>query len=112
MIMHPTLPEINGTILKAKKYNCTLKKYGSQAEQAGENFFIEMVKICKKQGRGFIAYEWPKPIRNGLSRKQPKLSYVKLNKEWNWIIGSGIYIDDAIKQTIKDLKGSIKKNEI
>lgn len=40
--------------------------------------------------------------------KYPKLSYVKEFKEWGWVIGSGIYIDDlnaAFVQTV--LKDSI-----
>ncbi len=28
----------------------------------------------------------------------PKLSYVKLFKPWNWIIGTGIYIEDVHKE--------------
>jgi methyl-accepting chemotaxis protein len=27
-----------------------------------------------------------------------KISYLKLNKEWNWIVGSGIYVDDVKAQ--------------
>jgi len=38
-----------------------------------------------------VDYYWPK---YGADKPQPKLSFVKLFKQWNWIIGTGIYIDD------------------
>ena len=34
----------------------------------------------------------------GVEAPQPKISYVKLFPQWNWVIGSGIYIDDVQKE--------------
>jgi methyl-accepting chemotaxis protein len=34
---------------------------------------------------------WPKP---GSSTPVPKVSYVKLYRDWGWVIGTGIYVDD------------------
>ena len=31
----------------------------------------------------------------GKSRPQPKISFVKMFAKWDWIIGSGIYLDDV-----------------
>ena len=38
---------------------------------------------------------WPKP---GETTPKPKLSYVKLYPRWNWVIGSGIFIEDIRAQ--------------
>jgi len=43
-------------------------------------------------------YYWPKP---GEAKPVPKTSHVKLFSEWQWIIGSGIYIDDVKKELAK-----------
>lgn len=86
MIMHPTVPSLNGTILDDEKYNCALGK--------GENLFVAMASIARKNGAGFVDYLWPKPTAQGLTEDQPKLSYVKLYAPLGWIIGTGVYIDD------------------
>ncbi len=57
----------------------------------GKKIIQGMVDVCKAKGEGFVDYEWPKPGRAG---PEPKISYVKLFPEWDWIIGSGIYVDD------------------
>ncbi len=38
----------------------------------------------------------PKP---GFDKPQPKLSYVAGFAPWNWVIGTGVYIDDLKAQT-------------
>jgi len=83
MVMHPMKPELNGKDISGSK------------DPNGKHLFVEMVNVCKKDGAGFVDYMWPKP---GVDKPQPKISYVKLFPQWNWIIGSGIYIDDVQKE--------------
>ncbi|MEA3359829.1 MAG: cache domain-containing protein [Thermodesulfobacteriota bacterium] len=45
-------------------------------------------------------------------KPQPKLSFVRLFKEWGWIIGTGAYLDDIearVEQRRMDLKKELKK---
>ena len=79
MIMHPFKPKLNGNDLSSIK------------DPDGKKIFIEFVKVCDDKGEGFVDYSWPK---YGADKPQPKLSFVKLFKDWGWIIGTGIYIDD------------------
>ena len=58
--------------------------------------FVDFVNTVKKSGSGFVPYEWPKP---GFDKPQPKLSYVVGFAPWNWVIGTGVYIDDLKAQT-------------
>lgn len=88
MIMHPIAPALNGQVLDNPKYNV--------AYNDNTNLFKAFVDVCSENGEGFVDYLWPKPTENGVTEDQPKLSYVKLIPEWNWIIGTGIYVDDAI----------------
>ncbi len=96
MIMHPTIPELNGKILNDPKFNCALG--------IKKNLFQAFVDVCLKKGSGFVDYLWPKPTKYGLSIDQAKISYVALFKPWNWVIGTGVYLDDIQNEANKRLK--------
>ncbi|BAI81310.1 methyl-accepting chemotaxis protein [Deferribacter desulfuricans SSM1] len=98
MIMHPIAKQLNGKILDNPKYNVA---------DGNENLFVAMVKVTQKSGDGFVRYKWPKP---GNKKPQPKLSYVKRFEQWNWIIGTGEYIDDIMKLIVK--KENEKRKEV
>jgi methyl-accepting chemotaxis protein len=80
MVMHPTKQKLNGQDLSGLK------------DPNGKLIFVEMVEVCKKEGSGFVQYEWSKP---GFDQPVPKISFVKLFVPWNWVIGSGIYMEDV-----------------
>jgi len=84
MLMHPIKPEMVGNDLSNYK------------DPNGRLLFVDFVEAVKKDGAGFVAYEWPKP---GFDKPQPKLSYVVGFAPWNWVIGTGVYIDDLKAQT-------------
>jgi methyl-accepting chemotaxis protein len=92
MIMHPIKPELEGKDLSDFK------------DPNGKLIFKEMIKVCQESQEGFVEYLWPKP---GFDKPVPKLSYVKLFDKWNWIVGTGIYLDD-IKKTVSEKKAQIK----
>ena len=79
MVMHPYKPQLNGTDLS------------DSADPNGKKLFLEMAKVCRKDGEGFVNYAWPK---YGSDKPEPKISYVKLFKKWGWVVGTGVYIDD------------------
>jgi methyl-accepting chemotaxis protein len=84
MVMHPMKPEMNGNDLSTNK------------DPNGKALFVDFVNVVKKDGAGFVPYEWPKP---GFNQPQPKLSYVVGFAPWSWVIGTGVYIDDLNAQT-------------
>ncbi len=100
MIMHPTVPSLNGTLLNNVKYNCALGKK--------QNLFQAFVDVTEDNGEGFVDYLWPKPSKDSLMEEQPKLSFVRSVPEWDWIIGTGIYVDDAVKDALEKSKQDIK----
>ena len=103
MVMHPMKPALDGKDISGLK------------DTKGKNLFVEMVEVCKKNGRGFVEYYWAKPGKDG---EFPKMSYVQLFKPWGWVIGMGEYIDDldhAVleqKNQIDKLAGKITTNSI
>jgi len=79
MIMHPLNPELEG------------KDVSTYTDSAGLAVFAEIVGICRRLGEGAIKYTWPK---SATGKPAAQISYVKLYKPWQWIVGSGFYLDD------------------
>jgi len=80
MLMHPFSKKLIG------------QNIGGMQDKSGKLFFQEMVDVVNRDGAGFVQYDWAKP---GSETAVPKISYVKGFKDWGWIVGSGIYIDDV-----------------
>ncbi|MCK4660729.1 MAG: cache domain-containing protein [Phycisphaerae bacterium] len=80
MVMHPYKPELDG------------KDLSQNADPNGKRLFVDMVEVCKSNGSGFVVYYWPK---YGNNKPVPKISYVQLYKPWNWIVGTGVYLDES-----------------
>lgn len=68
-------------------------------------------KALENKNGSFIEYYWNKPNKTELTKK---IGYVKHIKDWNWIIGSGIYVEDIefSLHTIKKLKEEEIQNNI
>ena len=103
MLMHPTVPSLNGKVLDAPVFNsattgpcrpfCTVER----TADGKKNIFVAFNDVVAKAGEGFVTYNWSKPKAGGGTTEElyEKLSYVKKIDGWNWVIGSGIYIDDV-----------------
>ncbi|WP_261843535.1 methyl-accepting chemotaxis protein [Aliamphritea ceti] len=84
IIMHPIKPSLNGKDASAIK------------DKQGKLLFMAFVDVVNNNGEGFVDYFWAAP--NGSEEQLPKLSYVKGFKAWNWMVGSGIYVNDIDEQ--------------
>jgi methyl-accepting chemotaxis protein len=62
-------------------------------DKVGDKIFVKMVDVAKKSGDGYVQYIWASKKDKNIF--VPKLSYIRLDKEWGWIIGTGIYIDSV-----------------
>ena len=82
MIMHPINTKLEGSDLT------------NYEDPAGTKMFVAFVEVCKTQGAGFVDYMWPHP--NDATKPVPKISYVRSFDGWGWIVGTGIYTDDAL----------------
>lgn len=81
MILHPYVPELNGQDLR------------SYQDRHGKHLFVEMVDETAATGSGFVSYSWQ--WQDDDTRIVPKLSYVKRFNPWQWIIGTGVYLNDV-----------------
>lgn len=84
MIMHPYRTELDGK---------DLTNYKDSEDKSGKKLFVEFVDLIKEKKEGYLEYLWQ--WKNDQLRTAPKLSYVQGIKEWNWIVGTGIYILDV-----------------
>ena len=80
IVTHPINPALN---------NKNMYEY---KDKGGKQIFKEFSDVAKKDGEGFVDYVWPKP---GFEAPQLKVSFVKLFKPYNWVIGTGEYVDDV-----------------
>jgi len=81
MIMHPYRPELDGMELS------------DYTDETGLRVFVEFVKAVSEKNEGYVEYLWQ--WKDDANRIVPKLSYVYKFTPWNWIIGTGVYIDDV-----------------
>lgn len=102
MVMHPTIPALDGKVLDDQKFNCaTSLQQGTEGPivktDGKKNLFQSFVEAAAgEKGEGYVTYLWQKPLPGGgvTAEQYPKLSFVKKFTPWKWIIGSGVYMDD------------------
>lgn len=87
MILHPTVPGLNGKDISRYTKNGKV----ITAEGTDTPMFVEMARLCKDAGEGWVSYLWPSLDDN--SKWVRKMSYVRYFKPWDWIIGTGVYVD-------------------
>ncbi len=74
----------------------------------GDRVIENLIKVAHKGG-GFHYYKWEKPSSGEIA---DKLSYAVALEKWNWMLGTGLYIDDVLAQTNVanlELKSSIDR---
>ncbi|HNC51873.1 MAG TPA: bacteriohemerythrin [Accumulibacter sp.] len=101
MVMHPTVPALDGKVLDEARFNKAISLQagvaGERVSVDGKNLFVGFNEVVAKAGEGYVEYLWPKPVAGGgvSSELFPKLSFVRKFEPWGWVVGSGIYIDDV-----------------
>lgn len=99
-ILYPANPDLEGTNLKYTMLN-------------SEKIVDNLIAIATEHGSGIYGYNWYKPDYES-DKLYPKISYVTLVEELNWVIGSGEYLDnlqDLAKEEItKELEGSLNSD--
>ncbi len=92
MVMHPFKPQLEGKDLSGVK------------DPDGVYLFNEMVKVCEAKGSGYVQYQWQYYGEKG--RIEPKISYVEAFKPWNWIVGTGVYVND-INEKLASMRNAL-----
>lgn len=69
----------------------------------GFAYIKSLISQSKQEGGGFTDYQFPKP---GQTESLPKRAYTKYFEPFDWVIGTGKYVDDIDTQ-IRTLRGSM-----
>ncbi|WP_020206272.1 MULTISPECIES: cache domain-containing protein [Cupriavidus] len=85
-LMHPRQPELVGQDL------------WSLRDPKGEPTIQQLIAAARAGG-GSVRYMWKKPSSQQMA---PKLGYVVGVPQWNWMLGTGIYLDD-VERTLRQL---------
>ncbi len=92
-LVHPILPSLVGqNLLKLQ-------------DQDGD-YLIEALLFQAQSGGGFHEYKWQKPSSGEVV---PKLSYASWLDDWDWMIGTGLYIEDVGRE-VQALRTEINNN--
>ncbi|AZZ91428.1 HAMP domain-containing protein [Hahella sp. KA22] len=79
VVMHPIKPELNGKDATGVK------------DPNGKALFVAFAEKVKADGEGVVDYFWPKP---GFDKPVEKFSFVKGFAPWEWVLGTGAYLND------------------
>lgn len=79
MVMHPVMPDLDNTDV-------------TQVKDGKGLFLFQKFTETAQQGGGWVDYLWPKPGDRSVLIE--KVSYVALFEPWDWVIGTGLYLDD------------------
>lgn len=74
-------------------------------DSQGDNVVKELLKIAA-EGGGFHQYYWNKP---STQTEVKKLAYVVQLPRWNWMLGTGLYMDD-ISQEEESIRKQVEEN--
>jgi methyl-accepting chemotaxis protein len=101
MLMHPLLPELEGTALDSHEFDC--------AGTAGRNLFQVAAQLASARGEGFIRHRCREPYAQPLASPSARFSYVRLFPEWGWLVGTGLSVEEAMQEKLAELTTGISK---
>ncbi len=84
----------------------------NEKNDVGQYFVKDILNLAQEKGEGFYEYQATiNPSTNNIKNSK-KISFIKEFEDWNWVIGTGFYLDKLeqnVSQIKKDLILSNKK---
>ncbi|MFD2262225.1 methyl-accepting chemotaxis protein [Lacibacterium aquatile] len=89
MVMHPIQPDLVG------------KSVAGIKDSDGQAIFQTFTRVAKADvAGGYVHYPWP---RKAGSAPVDKVSFVAYVPQWDWVIGSGVYVDEVRSDALGSL---------
>ncbi|MNV03658.1 Methyl-accepting chemotaxis protein I [compost metagenome] len=85
LLMHPFRADLVGKDMKDFRGDDGVRVYYDQVQLA-------------RAGGGYLGYTWAKP---GEDAPVAKLAFAGMYAPWNWVVSSGVYMDDVQAQALK-----------
>lgn len=92
-LMHPRQPELVG------------RNLWEMRDAQGQPIIQQLIGKAR-DGGGYVQYVWQKPSTRQVT---PKLGYVISLPRWNWMLGTGLYLDD-VQATLAQLDQQVSDN--
>lgn len=92
-LMHPRQPELVG------------RNLWEMRDAKGQPIIQQLIAKAA-EGGGYVQYVWQKPSSLQVT---PKLGYVIALPRWNWMLGTGLYLDD-VHATLAQLDQQVSDN--
>jgi len=73
----------------------------------GKFVIRDMITITRESGEGFYRYAWTKPNTTG--KDFPKIAFIKYFEPFDWLIGTGEYLDDVVNDIQQEVLARIEK---
>ena len=73
----------------------------------GRYVIRDMISVVKESGEGFYRYTWTKPNQTG--KGFPKIAFIKYFEPFDWLIGTGEYLDDVVNDIQQEVLARIEK---
>ncbi len=61
----------------------------------------DMTALAKKEGEGVYIYNWVS--KNDKNKIVPKMSFVKNISDWNWVVGTGVYLEGVKREILTNI---------
>lgn len=96
----------------------TLLMHPKQKESVGENLWTlqdpagkmiiqDLIRVAR-EGGGYETYVWPK-YSTGSRDPKPKRAYITTVPQWNWVLGTGVYLDD-VDDALAEIDSQVSRN--
>jgi len=98
------------TLAHYKPENLGVNQWGFK-DPNGVPVLQELIRRCQQEDGTFLEYVGT--IRPATGQPSPKIAYAKAIKEWRWMVGAGVYVDEinaVLAQKRADLNVKIKRN--
>lgn len=91
--VHPRQPQLEG------------KNLWDLQDRHGVPVIRQLIGAARAGG-GYVRYHWDKPSTSAIA---DKLSYAVMLERWQWMIGTGVYLDD-LKEASQQIQAAQRKN--
>lgn len=98
--------DLDGTVLMHSRQPELIGKNLWEMRDANGRATIQDLINKARAGGGYVDYLWRKPSSG---QTAPKLGYVVALERWNWMVGTGLYMDD-ITSTVHRLDEQARQN--
>jgi diguanylate cyclase (GGDEF)-like protein len=89
--------DYNGYYLSHPDPRMNMEDFSDVRDVFGNYVLMPLIRMAIEKGEGYHSYWWQ---RLGSDLPAEKLTYARVFPEWEWVIGTGVYLDDLEAEII------------